>query len=1152
MRTLRWTIRVFAACVLLVCCAWVWLVHTTSGARFIVERVGVATGLEVGAIEGSIARGLDLRGVRFANDGVEVTVASLFAATDITLLPLSVTVAEARAQTVGVAIAPDDAAASGKTSAAEVLERLVLSFPLRIDDLRIDGIEIARDERRLLVDELALSGTWHEDIEVRQLAVSMAELDAEVVGTIDLQQGNAVTSDALVILKPALTRASEPLSVRLSTRGDLAGAKVLANVDRFVSIDGRVRWKGGLEAEADVTLDEFELARLVDSWPEGFPIGGDVHVFVDDTALVLRDAVLEIGGTDARVFIDARMQRDDKQVEGHIRWEQLRWPLPEQDTRVYSDSADLQLSGTVDDWTAAGTIAIAADDLPAGKFEIDGGGSRDSAHGRIVDSEVLGGRVSGEVAYKWKDARPWLARVDVTSVNLAWLFPDWPAVVSGRLDSEGTGEPFAMRANLESVEGELRGELLRADGAVDIADGNVVVRNLRVEHGDSAALLDGALMMPAGLRFDAHVADLSLYVESLHGEVVAEGSVSLAAAGFLEATLDSPALAIGDVLVTDLDAHVQATDTGQSLALNAVYDETPVRLSLSGAFADWRHPLESRFEGNVDAFDIDLGDAHSMALTRPAPVVFTKEQFRIDSLCLTAEVDASLCADVNWRQGGEYGAEMELQDVPIDFIEHVTDLPLIFDQRVSGTFAWQYSDVTGPRGSGRLTLSSGKVAPVDDPQSTVETGDGILDFEIERGRLLRGDILLPFPGRGEVSGNFSVADVSLGVESGVAGNLEVDLSSIRALSQLTNIVDNASGELRARVNLAGTVVEPLWSGELSLSNGEFSYDPIGLKLTDVELEGAMDPEFRFDVFGTFRAGRGKGEIVSRADYSNADEPGLVFRIHGDDLTVVNVPDVFVEVDADVDVALDGESLEINGKVSVPNALIKPRNLTASKINESSDVIIVAGELPDPPEQTQKQGELDYRGELNVALGQSVVIDLDLAKAKVTGAVNFDWKGRPMPVANGRYLIDGTIEAFGQVLDIAEGSVHFPKVPADKPYVRILAEREIYGNTQIKRAGVLIDGPIRRPAIEAYTQPLTTEERALTLLVTGSDFDYEQGVGAVDFGTYIAPRLFVSYGVGVFERENIISARFDLARGFGIKASSSSKESGVDLNYRFEN
>jgi autotransporter translocation and assembly factor TamB len=89
-------------------------------------------------------------------------------------------------------------------------------------------------------------------------------------------------------------------------------------------------------------------------------------------------------------------------------------------------------------------------------------------------------------------------------------------------------------------------------------------------------------------------------------------------------------------------------------------------------------------------------------------------------------------------------------------------------------------------------------------------------------------------------------------------------------------------------------------------------------------------------------------------------------------------------------------------------------------------------------------------------------------------------------------------------------------------------------------------------MEAYTVPLTTEERALTLLATGSDFDYEEGVGAIDFGTYVAPKLFLSYGIGVFDRENVISARYDLKKGFGIKATSGKRESGLDVNYRIEN
>jgi autotransporter translocation and assembly factor TamB len=99
--------------------------------------------------------------------------------------------------------------------------------------------------------------------------------------------------------------------------------------------------------------------------------------------------------------------------------------------------------------------------------------------------------------------------------------------------------------------------------------------------------------------------------------------------------------------------------------------------------------------------------------------------------------------------------------------------------------------------------------------------------------------------------------------------------------------------------------------------------------------------------------------------------------------------------------------------------------------------------------------------------------------------------------------------------------------------------------------MLVSGTAKQPTLQAYTVPVTTEERALTLLVTGNDFDYEKGVGAIGFGTYIAPKLFVSYGVGLFENDNVIGARYDLSRGFGIKATSGQKQSGVDLVYQFE-
>ena len=73
----------------------------------------------------------------------------------------------------------------------------------------------------------------------------------------------------------------------------------------------------------------------------------------------------------------------------------------------------------------------------------------------------------------------------------------------------------------------------------------------------------------------------------------------------------------------------------------------------------------------------------------------------------------------------------------------------------------------------------------------------------------------------------------------------------------------------------------------------------------------------------------------------------------------------------------------------------------------------------------------------------------------------------------------------------------------------------------------------------------------TLLVTGSDFDQAQGVSGFDVGTYIAPKLYVSYGISLFEDENVVSARYDLKKGFGVKVTSGQRETGLDMSYTIE-
>ena len=195
--------------------------------------------------------------------------------------------------------------------------------------------------------------------------------------------------------------------------------------------------------------------------------------------------------------------------------------------------------------------------------------------------------------------------------------------------------------------------------------------------------------------------------------------------------------------------------------------------------------------------------------------------------------------------------------------------------------------------------------------------------------------------------------------------------------------------------------------------------------------------------------------------------------------------------------------------------------------------------------------MSVRGMLEVELGDQVVIDLDLAQVNVTGATKFSWNNGLIPIANGEFHVAGDIEAYGQFLKITQGRISFPGIPADNPYLNIRAEREIYGNSQVRKAGLMVAGTLRRPVTEAYTVPMTNKERAQTLLVTGSDFNYEQGVGAVDVGMYVLPRLHISYGIGVFEDGNVLKARYDLGRGFGVRATSGQRETGLDISYTIE-
>ena len=75
--------------------------------------------------------------------------------------------------------------------------------------------------------------------------------------------------------------------------------------------------------------------------------------------------------------------------------------------------------------------------------------------------------------------------------------------------------------------------------------------------------------------------------------------------------------------------------------------------------------------------------------------------------------------------------------------------------------------------------------------------------------------------------------------------------------------------------------------------------------------------------------------------------------------------------------------------------------------------------------------------------------------------------------------------------------------------------------------------------------------AQSLILEDSDADHLAWVEAAFVaGKYLSPRLFVSYGIGLFQNERALRVRYLLSRRWTIEAESG-QATGTDILYRIE-
>ena len=238
----------------------------------------------------------------------------------------------------------------------------------------------------------------------------------------------------------------------------------------------------------------------------------------------------------------------------------------------------------------------------------------------------------------------------------------------------------------------------------------------------------------------------------------------------------------------------------------------------------------------------------------------------------------------------------------------------------------------------------------------------------------------------------------------------------------------------------------------------------------------------------------------------------------------------------------------------------------------------------------RQSAFDTRINVTVLIEDNFKVVGDMVDATVGGDLRLlQDPGEPLQVFGNLTVIGGELRAYGQLLRIRRGTIAFSGRP-DNPEFDVRAQRALSSESMV--VGVQLQGTMMQPKLDVYSDPVMPHGEAMSYLLRGRGLDsgadsdgmamaVAVGSGVVNpstlveelnripgisnlafgaegtdedtaatVGGYLGNRLYLSYGMGLYEPVNVLTARLYLQTRLWLEVVSR-LENSVDLYYSFE-
>ena len=650
--------------------------------------------------------------------------------------------------------------------------------------------------------------------------------------------------------------------------------------------------------------------------------------------------------------------------------------------------------------------------------------------------------------------------------------------------------------------------------------------------------------------------------------------------------LSATAISSGAFLFDTLELDGGGNRAQHELMLTASGTPLGLKLALSGAARD-----DGRWNGNLRTLDLAVKDAPSLALEAPAQLAWDGKQFNATDICLVGG-GPRLCVAGNGGADGSLAARYRIEQLPLALIVKLAspDAPFKADGMIGGNGDIQRSANGSLSGNATLNSAQGSVAYPDNANQPLLSYTALaLDAQLSP-QSTRATLRAALDHDGRLDGEVSLSGAP-GSAQALSGRVDLALNSLGFIELLTPEVANTKGRIAANYTIAGTTAEPQLIGALTLKEFATEIPSAGLKLHDGDITLRATDAEHFTLDGTLKSG--EGSLTLSGSGGVGPTSPLSASIKGENFLAADIPAAKVVITPDLTIERSADNLKVGGSLGIPKADVNLDKLPGGGVSKKSPDVVITD-----AEQVESGKALPVIVQVAVTLGEDVKLAGMGLDGTIGGQLRVDQRPGKVATGTGTLNVGGTYKAYGQDLTIESGRLLFAGTALDNPGLDIRAVRKILGSSQgmsddTIRAGLQVRGTALVPVLTVFSEPAMQQSEALSYLITGKPLSglksgegdmlgtaaralgsaggdlLAKGIGArtgVDAGVsdntalggaaftvgkYLSPKLYLSYGVGLFTPGEVVTLKYLFNTKWNFEAQNATTGNRAGINYRYE-